>query len=49
MVGLNLSPSPDWDRVNVSENLSKAAALPALPLIMPLQPYALQLESNFTS
>ena len=24
---------PDWDRVNVPENLGKAAALPALPLI----------------
>ena len=33
MVGHNLPP-PDWDRVNVSENLGKAAALPALPLIM---------------
>ena len=27
---------PDWHRVNVSENLGKAAALPALPLITPL-------------
>ena len=31
MVGHNLPP--DWDSVNVSENLGKAAALPALPLI----------------
>jgi hypothetical protein len=27
---------PYLDRVNVSENLGKAAALPALPLITPL-------------
>ena len=27
---------PGWDRVNVCENLDKAAALPALPLITPL-------------
>ena len=29
-------PPLDWDRVNISENLGKAAALPALPLITPL-------------
>ena len=33
MVGHNLPPSPDWDRVNWPENLGKAVALPALPLI----------------
>ena len=27
---------PDSDRINVSENLGKAAALPALPLITPM-------------
>ena len=36
MIGHNLPPSPDWDRVNASENLGNAAALPALPLIAPL-------------
>ena len=37
MVGHNLpSPPPEGDSVNVSENLGKAAALPALPLITPL-------------
>ena len=29
----------DWDRVKVSDNLGKAAALPALPLITPLTYY----------
>ena len=33
MDGRNLPPHPTWDRVNVFENLGKAAALPALPLI----------------
>ena len=33
MVGYNPPPPLDWDRVNVTENLGKAAALPALPLI----------------
>ena len=40
MDGRNLTPHPTWDRVNIFENLGKAAALPALPLIMALQPYA---------
>ena len=31
MVGYNLPPTPDSDRVNVSWNLGKAAALPFLP------------------
>ena len=35
MVGHNLPP--DWDSVNVSENLGKAAALPLLALITPLK------------
>ena len=34
MGGHNLPPG--WDRVNVSKNLVKAPALPALPLITPL-------------
>ena len=37
MGGYNLPPSPGWDRINVSENLGKEAALPALPLIMLLK------------
>ena len=37
MVGYDLPPTPGWDRVNISENLGKAAALPALPLITPLE------------
>ena len=36
MGGHNLPPPPNWDRVNISENLGKAAALPALPLNTPL-------------
>ena len=36
------SAHPDWDRVNLSENLGKAAALPALPLITPLALYVFQ-------
>ena len=35
MGGHNLAPH-GWDSVNASENLGKAAALPALPLITPL-------------
>ena len=35
MGGHNLPPG--WDRVNVSENLGKAAVLPALPLITTLK------------
>ena len=31
------SAPPGWERVIVSENLGKAAALPALPLITPLK------------
>ena len=32
-----ICPLPDSDRVNISENLGKAAALSALPLITPLR------------
>ena len=35
-MGVHNLPSPGLDRVNVSENLGKAAALPALPLITSL-------------
>ena len=35
MVGHKLPLPPDWDRVNVSETLGKATALPALLLITP--------------
>ena len=36
MGGPNLPPDPGWDKVNVYENLSMEAALPALPLNTPL-------------
>ena len=33
IVGHNLPPPPDSDRVNIFENLGEAAALSALPLV----------------
>ena len=46
MGGRNLPPTPGWNKDNVSENLGKAAALHALPLIMPLYLEQLYLVLN---
>ena len=43
MVGINCSPSPDKDRVNISENLDEPAASLVSPVVKPLE----DIVSNF--
>ena len=48
MVSIICPPPPGRNRVNVSVNLSKAAALPALPLITPLNLHIMYAYLTFT-